>query len=153
MLSTSKPNPTLILEAKRYNASCKKNIGCAKTRQLRVDSKYVHRNSANSLTCGKQRWVGKESGINIIKLAKKNPVTKQPITINKQATKQIVTIGKSLSRDLGIPVSVVLFVAWQLLRVFRTSYEAAAIARLFLIKIGEIMVRNHSKYLLNHLFF
>ena len=98
--------------------------------------------------------MGKESGINIIKLAKKkkkkNPVTKQPITINKQATKQIVTIGKSLSRDLGIPVSVVLFVACQPLRVFRTSYEAAAIAILFLIKIGEIMVRNHSKYLLNH---
>ena len=94
--------------------------------------------------------MGKESGINLTKLAKKkkNPVTKQPITINKQATKQIVTIGKSLSRDLGIPVSVVLFVACQ-----RTSYEAAAIAILFLIKIGEIMVRNHSKYLLNHLFF
>ena len=107
----------------------------------------------NSLTCGKQRLVGKESGINLIKLAKKNPVTKQPITITKQATKQIVTIGKSLSRDLGIPVSVVLFVACQPLRVFRTSYEAAAIAILFLIKIGEIMVRNHSKYLLNHLFF
>ena len=56
----------------------------------------------------------------ITKLAKKYPVTKQPITINKQATKQIVTIGKSLSRDLGIPVSVVFFVACQPLRVFRT---------------------------------
>ena len=66
--------------------------------------------------------MGKESGINIIKIAKENnnsnkaKVTKQPITINKQATKQIVTIGKSLSRDLGIPVSAVLFVACQPLR-------------------------------------
>ena len=90
--------------------------------------------------------MGKESGINIIKLAKKKKktATKQPITINKQATKQIVTIGNSLSRDPGIPVSVVLFLACQPLRVFRTSYEAAAIATLFRIKIGEIMVRNHS---------
>ena len=70
----------------------------------------------------------------------KNPVSRQPITINKQSTKQIVTIGKSLSRDHGIPVSVVLFVACHPLRVFRISYEAAAIAILFLIKIGEIMV-------------
>ena len=82
--------------------------------------------------------MGKESGINIIKLAKKSSI--KATNYNKQ-TKQIVTIGKSLSRDHGIPVSVVLFVACHLLRVFRISYEAAAIAILFLIKIGEIMVK------------
>jgi len=56
------------------------------------------------------------------------------------------------SRDLGIPVSVVLFVAWQPLRVLRTTYEAAAMLP-FLIKIGKIKVRNNSKYLVHYLFF
>jgi len=49
-------------------------------------------------------------------------------------------------------VSVVLFVAWQPLRVFRTSYEAAAMLPFF-IKIGEVRVTNNSKYFFNYLFF
>jgi len=94
--------------------------------------------------------VGKQSGINIIKPKKKS--SNKVINDNKQTGNQTNSNNqdKSFSRDLGNPV--VLFVAWQPLRVFRTSYEAAAML-LFVIKIGEIKVRNHSKYLLTHLFF
>ena len=47
---------------------------------------------------------------------------------------------------------VVLFVAWQLLTMFRTRYGASAMLP-FLVKIAEIKVRNNSKCLINYLFF
>ena len=49
-------------------------------------------------------------------------------------------------------MSVILFVAWQPSRVFRTSYEAAAMLS-FLLTKGDIKVRNNSKYLVNYLLF
>ena len=60
------------------------------------------------------------------------------INYNKQTDNQTNSnnedkSARTLSRALGIPVSVIFFVAWQPLGVFRTSYEAAA-KLLFLIK-------------------
>ena len=52
--------------------------------------------------------------------------TKQSFIKNKKTTRQIVSIKINkqrppLSRDFGSPVSVIVFVAWQPSRVFRTS--------------------------------
>ena len=66
----------------------------------------------------------KANDINVMKLI----INKSNKTINykKQTTKQIVTTKINeqrppLSRDFGSPVSVIVFVAWQPSRVFRTS--------------------------------
>ena len=69
----------------------------------------------------------KENAINVIKTYILINAAKQSIIKNKQTTRQVVTIKinkegrRSRERDFGIPVSVIVFVAWQPSRVFRTS--------------------------------
>ena len=139
MLFTSKNESDVSLKGQRIQRFLRENINHAKTRQVRVNSKrfakfdaregtpVVARHARWQAVSTENDWVWERKWHKCNKTYILIKAAKQSIIKNKQTTRQIVTIKinkqgrRSRERDFGSPVSVIVFVAWQPSRVFRTS--------------------------------